>query len=134
MTGSSPEETEVMSKSLNLERSYLGLINKRIVITRAVSQTSEITKWVTSYGAIPVLYPCIEIRQPSDTHELDRALAQAADNRFDWLVVTSTNTVDILTERINTLDLSLEDVKISAIGPKTAQAIEEKIDAYLKSK
>lgn len=104
------------------------LHGKRVVITRAESQSAEIEKLLRRYGAAPVLYPCIEILPAPDSRALDNALTEAANNGFEWLVVTSANTVEALAERLRVLRVTLGDLKIAAIGSKTARAVGEKLD------
>jgi uroporphyrinogen-III synthase len=49
-------------------------------------------------------------------------LRKAARGDFDWLIITSTNTVNILSQRLDSLNLSLDDLKVAVIGPRTAAA------------
>jgi uroporphyrinogen-III synthase len=76
-------------------------------------------------GAIPVLYPCIEIIPPEDMGELDSALLRASTNEFDWLVITSANTVEAIADRLDALEITLGDLHIAAIGPKSAESARE---------
>lgn len=93
---------------------------KRIVVTRAPHQAGELSKLLRAHGADVLLYPCIEIVPPEDTGELDTALRHAAD--FDWLVLTSANTVEALRLRCEALGLSLREMQTAAVGPATADA------------
>lgn len=102
-----------------------GLEGKRVVVTRSVAQSTEMAKHLTNYGAVPVLYPCIEIIAPESTKELDSALLKAADHAYEWLVVTSANTVEAITARLNSLGIILGDLRIAAIGPKSADSVRE---------
>lgn len=97
-----------------------GLTGKQIVITRALHQASELADLLIAHGAIPVLYPCIAIVPPTDTILLDSALRQLAD--YDWLVLTSGNTVMALAERLHTLKIVPDwgRISIAAVGEKTA--------------
>lgn len=96
------------------------LNGKCIVITRAVHQAGELADLLREQGAVPLLYPCIAIVPPEDTTALDVAL-RAADT-FDWLVLTSANTVEALRQRCEALGLSLAGIKAAAVGPATAEA------------
>lgn len=104
-----------------------GLSGRRIVVTRAPHQTAEMVDLLRRYGAISLLYPCIDIVPPADVTRLDAELQKAADGYFDWLVVTSTNTVSVIARQLATLHLSLEDLSVAAVGPQTAQAIEDQL-------
>lgn len=99
----------------------------RIAITRARHQAQEQRAMLEEHGALVCEYPCIKIVPPQDAEPLDRALNALTRQEYDWLVITSSNSVDALSERIRALNLplnALEAVKIAAVGPKTAKKIE----------
>jgi uroporphyrinogen-III synthase len=93
---------------------------KRIGVTRAPHQAGELSKLLRRRGFEPLLYPCITIVPPENTSELDEALREAAT--FDWLVLTSANTVEALRLRCESLGLSLRGMRTAAVGPSTAEA------------
>jgi len=97
---------------------------RKIVVTRAPHQAGTLADLLRERGAEPLLYPCIDIQPPDDTTELDKALRQAVNGAFDWLVLTSSNTVEALRRRTKALGLSLVGVPVAAVGPVTAQAAE----------
>lgn len=99
------------------------LTNKRIVITRARHQAGELTNLLREHGAIPILYPCIAIIPPDDVAPLDEALGQLSN--YDWMLITSTNTVDIIQQRLSERGLSFDfsAIKIGAIGTSSANAV-----------
>lgn len=97
---------------------------KRVVVTRAPHQAGDLADRLRDRGAEPLLYPCIDIQAPHDTTELDDALRLAAAGAFDWLILTSSNTVETLRQRVTALDLSLARVPVAAVGPSTARAAE----------
>jgi len=99
------------------------LDGKRVVITRAPHQSAEFEGMLRQKGAIPLLYPCIDIAPTDNIKALDRALYDASRGNFDWLVLTSTNTVQMIGDRLALLDVSLKDVsnlKVAAVGSSTA--------------
>jgi uroporphyrinogen-III synthase len=103
-----------------------GLMGKRVVITRAQRQATELTDALTRYGATALLYPCLAILPPEDLGPLDAALRSLA--HFDWLVLTSANTVGALAERLRALELRLPaGLCIGAVGTSTAQATKAKL-------
>jgi len=95
---------------------------KRIVVTRAPHQAGELADLLREQGAEPLLYPCIDIQPPDDTAELDQAIRDGVEGAFDWLVLTSSNTVEILRRRCEALDLSLAGIPAAVVGPATAEA------------
>ena len=101
---------------------------KRVVVTQAVHQAPELGALLAACGAVPLFYPCIAIEPPEDTTELDAALAAAAAGYYDWLVITSANTVLVLARRLRALGIepsALAGVRLAAIGVPTAAAVAE---------
>jgi uroporphyrinogen-III synthase len=99
------------------------LAGKRIVVTRAAHQADELALLLREHGAEPVLYPCIDIAPPEDTAKLDAVLRDASKGEYDWLVLTSANTVMILKQRLDASGVALPtELHIAAIGPGTAKA------------
>ncbi len=99
------------------------LAGKRVVITRPPHQTFEFEEMLRQRGAIPLLYPCIDIALPESVEIFDDTLRDALKGSFDWLVLTSTNTVQMIYNRLTVLGLSLKEVsnlKVAAIGSATA--------------
>lgn len=102
----------------------LPLQQRRIAVTRASEQAGGLTEQLRSLGAEPIVCPVIAFAPPSDVAALDHALHQLAT--YDWLLVTSANTVRALFERITQLGLDptpLQQLRVGAIGPATAQAL-----------
>jgi uroporphyrinogen-III synthase len=106
----------------------MSLSGKRIVVTRAPHQAGELADLLRERGGEPLLYPCIAIAPPEESASLDAALQQAAAGGFDWLVVTSGNTVEALRQRCEALDLSLAGLRTAAVGPATAEAARSVLD------
>ena len=96
------------------------LTGKRIAVTRAAHQFGELSDLLRVRGAEPLAYPCISIAPPEDTSLLDAALRDM--KTFDWLVLTSSNTVEALRQQCDALGLSLRGVPTAAVGPATAEA------------
>jgi uroporphyrinogen-III synthase len=99
---------------------------KRILITRPKAQAGEFARLLRAAEYEPVFFPVIEIRPAIDPSILDSAL-QALPN-FDWMVLTSVNGVDAVWERLHVLQVSglPAGLKIAAIGPKTAAALQDR--------
>jgi uroporphyrinogen-III synthase/uroporphyrinogen III methyltransferase/synthase len=74
-------------------------------------------------GAEPVEVAVLEIRPPESYAPLDEALRQLAS--YDWLILTSANTVRTLAERVDFLGFPLSQpthLQVAAIGEATAVA------------
>src|SRR5713101_2930984 len=72
------------------------LAGKRVVITRAESQSATLAAALRAHGAEVISLPLIQILPPLDYAALDRALRDLA--KFDWLVFTSQNAVTGVSE------------------------------------
>ncbi|UCG10791.1 MAG: uroporphyrinogen-III C-methyltransferase [Dehalococcoidia bacterium] len=103
------------------------LFGKRILVTRARHQASTLSRLLSARGAQPVELPAIEIELVSDTKELDWAIAKL--DQYQWLIFTSANGVAAFFDRLYALNLdarALKGIKISAIGPATAEALADR--------
>ncbi|MBI4283941.1 MAG: uroporphyrinogen-III C-methyltransferase, partial [Chloroflexi bacterium] len=101
------------------------LFGKRILVTRARHQASTLSQLLSAGGAQPIELPAIEIQPVANTEELDRAIANLGC--YHWLVFTSVNGVEPFFQRLYNLNLdgrALSGLKIGAIGPATAKALE----------
>ena len=105
------------------------LFNKRIVVTRAAHQAAALENAIREQGAVPVSYPCIAIVPPKDRAALDAHLASLAE--FDWLLLTSANTVRAVSERLTELKLQPDwtKIKIAAVGRRTGVELRELLAA-----
>lgn len=104
---------------------------KRIVVTRAPHQATELAELLCRHGAEPLLYPCIAIAPPENACLLDSAVEAIINGHFDWLVLTSANAVLGLAQQLETRSLSsakLTNLLVAAIGPATAEAARTLLD------
>jgi uroporphyrinogen-III synthase len=111
-------------------------VGKRIVITRAAHQAEELATLLRQAGAQPLFYPCIDIIPPEDIAPLDSAIMSVQE--YDWLVLTSANTVHALAARLDALGLPpsiLNHLQTAAVGPATAKSAREMLglDSILPS-
>lgn len=101
------------------------LQGKRVLVTRAREQAEELVRRLQELGAIPVIFPTIQIVPPSDQYEgLDAALRRLS--AFDWVVFTSVNGVIHVWQRLAALHRDASafvSLKVAAIGPATAEAL-----------
>ncbi|MGA8571871.1 MAG: uroporphyrinogen-III C-methyltransferase [Desulfobaccales bacterium] len=102
------------------------LWGKTVVVTRTRQQAGKLTALLAAAGARCLEVPTLEIGPPDDFAPLDEALARLS--RFQWLVFTSANGVAAFMARLfgRGQDVrALGQTRIAAIGPATAQALEE---------
>lgn len=102
------------------------LTGRKILITRARHQAQSLASALENKGATVVAIPAIEIIPPDSYDALDASLRNA--KKYQWLVVTSANSVEVLAERLSALKLpiaAVDALKIAAIGPATARALGE---------
>jgi uroporphyrinogen-III synthase len=100
----------------------LPLAGRRILVTRAAHQAGKLSEALRGSGAEAVEVPVIEIQPPKTYDALDHALRNLFS--YDWLILTSANTVRAIAERSTALKISLRDhgAHIAAIGQATAEA------------
>ncbi|MGH7947414.1 MAG: uroporphyrinogen-III synthase [Opitutaceae bacterium] len=102
------------------------LSGRRIVVTRAREQSSELAGKLAALGAEVVELPLITVSKEIDQHTLHDALSELGS--YDWLVFTSANGVRFFFEEFHRIfdDIrSLGLLRFAAIGETTAQAITE---------
>jgi len=100
------------------------LLGKRIVVTRAREQASDLVKQLSDLGAECLEYPTIQVKAPDDPRPLEAAIDNLST--YDWIVFTSVNGVKFFFERLFDLGRdvrSLNHLKIAAIGPVTAETL-----------
>jgi uroporphyrinogen III methyltransferase / synthase len=108
-------------------RSGKPLLGKTILVTRARTQSEDITTQLEEFGATVIHLPTIEFAPPDDWAPLDEALEKI--ETYDWIVFTSANGANFFFGRLRELRLPnvidrLARCVICAIGPATARAIE----------
>ena len=101
----------------------LPLSGRRVLVTRAAHQAGKLSDGLRALGAEPVEVPVLEIRPPLSFDPLDKALRQL--ELYDWLILTSANTVSALAERAAELGIRFEppaSLQVAAVGDATAAA------------
>lgn len=102
------------------------LTGRRILVTRARHQAGQLSSQLAELSADVIEIPAIEVVPPDSWEPLDAALRNL--QRYQWLIVTSANTVRFVKERIASLRLSPDafaHLKIAAVGSATARALTE---------
>jgi uroporphyrinogen-III synthase len=102
--------------------SHLPLAGKRILVTRAPDQASELADQLRALGATPILIPTIEIAPPTSFCALDAALASL--RAYDLVVFTSANAVRAFQQRAAHIGIMPSPRSIAVVGPATARAVE----------
>ena len=100
------------------------LLGRRIVVTRAREQASDLVQQLADAGADCIQLPTIQVAPPDDWGPVDRAID--AIGRYAWIVFTSVNGVDFFFRRLfeKGLDVrALGHLKTAVIGPATAERL-----------
>jgi uroporphyrinogen III methyltransferase/synthase len=100
------------------------LIGKRIVVTRARAQASDLVKRLEVLGADCMECPTIRTVPPTDWTPVDQAIDQLS--KYDWLIFTSANGVNFFFERLfqKGLDVrAIGSIRTATIGPATAKRL-----------
>jgi uroporphyrinogen III methyltransferase/synthase len=131
-SGLKPPSVIVVGDVVNLRErirwfDVLPLFGKRIMVTRAREQAGTLSELLAERGAMPVELPALEIQSAPDAPELKKALLNLES--YDWIVFTSVNGVEAFFQGLRALDRdarALKGVKVGAIGPATAEALERR--------
>ncbi len=103
------------------------LQDRTIIVTRAQEQQGEAHRLLNALGSKVLDLPALVIGPPDDWKPLDDALADLES--FHWLVFSSANGVLAVEARLQRLERSLadrpKDLKLAAVGRKTAQHLEK---------
>ncbi len=103
------------------------LTGKRIIVTRPEAQSGGIVASLREIGALPILFPTIQIAPLADNSALDVALRDVPS--YDWVIFTSVNGVLAAADRMAAMNLpfaGLNACKVAAIGPATATALTDR--------
>lgn len=97
----------------------------KVLVTRPTDQASALADRLLASGAIPIELPTIEIAPPESYTQLDNAIWRLGI--YDWIIFTSVHGVQFFLNRLSALGFKpsiLEPVRIAAVGPSTAAALE----------
>lgn len=101
------------------------LEGKTVVVTRARAQAGALARLLEDAGAEVLAFPTIEIADPESFEALDEAIRNL--DVYGWLVITSANAVERFFTRLWRADKDarhLSGLRVAAVGPATARAIE----------
>ncbi|TPW78475.1 uroporphyrinogen-III synthase [Schumannella sp. 10F1B-5-1] len=92
----------------------------RVLVPRGGKWGDGVAAELRTHGAFPVVAPMINFASTDDPDKLSAALGELELGRFDWLVVTSATTVDVLvSQRIRVPEIT----RVAAVGETTAAAL-----------
>jgi uroporphyrinogen-III synthase len=92
----------------------------RVLVPRGGKWGDGIAATLRGYGAIPVIAPMINFASADDGPALANALHELQDGQFEWLVITSATTVDVLVGQGVSIPST---TRIAAVGETTAAAL-----------
>ncbi len=102
------------------------LLGKRIVVTRARQQASDLVERLSDLGAECLEFPTIRVSAVEDRSPLDQAVQNLLS--YDWIVFTSVNGVKFFFEHVFDMNKdvrALTHLHTAAIGPATAAKLFE---------
>ena len=92
----------------------------RVLVPRGGKWGDGVAASLRSFGAIPVIAPMINFASTENEAALAGAFERLESGSFDWIVVTSATTVDVLLSQQVTVP---EKTRIAAVGETTAAAL-----------
>lgn len=91
-----------------------------VLVPRGGKWGDNVSAELRSYGAHPAIAPLINFAPSADAHELMVALLRLEAGEYDWLVVTSATTVDVL---MGNSIRPAPTTRVAAVGETTAAAL-----------
>lgn len=92
----------------------------QVLVPRIGPWGERVGALLASRGAVAVLASLIAYERPLDPEPLKQALERLAAGHFDWLMVTSATTADVLTAERARIPAS---TRVAAVGEATARAL-----------
>lgn len=109
---------------------FMPLFGKRILVTRARSQASELVNRIEELGGEPYEFPVIETVMPTNEaalHGVEQAFHQL--DTYDWVFFTSVNGVEFFFRHLEQQGKDIRSMykaRIAAVGPSTAEALRKR--------
>src|SRR5258708_16232514 len=102
------------------------MMGKRVVVTRPRAQAGTLAEKLAALGAVPILFPTIELAPMDDDAPLLAALARLTD--YDCVVFTSANGVAVFCRQALSrgVQLNTPTRRFAAVCPATARALEQR--------
>ena len=92
----------------------------RILVPRGGSWGDRVAALIREYGGIPVVAPMLNFASAENQVTLANALYELQDGQFDWVVLTSATTVDVLVSQGTRIP---DRTRVAAVGETTAAAL-----------
>ena len=92
----------------------------RVLVPRGGKWGDGVAATLRSFGALPVVAPMINFASADDGAALANAMHELSDGQFDWVVITSATTVDVLVGQGAKIP---SGTHIAAVGETTAAAL-----------
>lgn len=99
----------------------IDLQNKKILVTREAKAAKQFANKIASFGGEALVAPLLQIDCLSLSEE---KITEMTKSSYDWVFFTSKNGVDCFMEQAIAKEI-LSTARIAAVGPKTAERIEE---------
>ncbi len=127
------ERDSASNEGTNAHAGYASgaLEGARILIARSPDRAGDLVAALRRLGAEPLLLPLIDFEVARDQHSLDVAFDALGAGAYNWLVISSATTVQVLeakaAERGSSLAAWLPGhVQVATIGPATRQILESR--------
>lgn len=92
----------------------------RVLVPRGGEWGNSIAATLRAHGAEPVVVPLVNFAAPDDVSELEHALVRLREGAYDWLLVTTAATVDVLVSQ----DVDFPaNTRLAAVGENTVSAL-----------
>jgi len=114
------------AKKLSWVKNQIPLLDKKIVVTRAIHQNQSLARKLEDKGADVIYAPAIQTQSLVRDLRVQEQLRDFALGhiKYDWIIFLSSNGVRFFMNGMGKGKQRLSKIKICAVGPQTKQEIE----------